>query len=119
MKLVAIGIGSAIFGVSLLRDIFRAPQLRGLELWLVDVDPVALQRMARLSERLNEAARFDAAVHSTVQREEALDAADFVVTSVAVDRLATWKIHHRLALGHGFASGLLEDRGPGGLSPTL
>jgi alpha-galactosidase len=120
MKLVAIGIGSAIFGIELLRDVFRVPDFRGSELWLVDTDPDALARMTRLAERLNAAADWEVQVHSTIDRLEALAAApDFVVTSVAVDRIATWRADHALALSHGFASVLSENGGPGGLSHTL
>lgn len=118
-KLVAIGIGSVIFGIDLLRDLFRLPEFRGAELWLVDVNPVALGRMASLAERLNAAARWDVSVRSTLDRLEALPGADFVVTSVAVDRLASWRTDHELALKHGFASVLSENGGPGGLSHTL
>ena len=118
-KLVAIGIGSVIFGVDLLRDLFRLPEFRGAELWLVDVNAVALARMARLAERLNTAAGWDVTVRSTGDRLEALPGADFVVTSVAVDRLASWRTDHELALKHGFASVLSENGGPGGLSHTL
>ena len=119
MKLVAIGIGSVIFGIELLRDVFRVPEFRGAELWLVDVHPAALARMTRLAERLNEAAGWDMAMRSTADRREALPGADFVVTAVAVDRIATWKADHDLALRHGFASVLSENGGPGGLSHTL
>jgi alpha-galactosidase len=118
-KLVAIGIGSVIFGVDLLRDLFRLPEFRGAELWLVDVNPEALRQMARLAERLNASAGWDVDVRSTVDRLEALPDADFVVTSVAVDRLASWRTDHELALKHGFASVLSENGGPGGLSHTL
>jgi alpha-galactosidase len=118
-KLVAIGIGSVIFGVELLRDIFRVPEFRGAELWLVDSDPGALARMARLAERLNAAAGWDIDVRSTTDRREALPGARFVVTAVAVDRLASWRTDHELALGHGFPSVLSENGGPGGLSHTL
>ena len=41
------------------------------------------------------------------------------MTSVAVDRIATWQTDHELALSHGFASVLSENGGPGGLSHTL
>ena len=60
MKLVAIGIGSVIFGIELLRDVFRVPEFRGAELWLVDVDPDALARMTKLAGRLDTAAGWDA-----------------------------------------------------------
>jgi alpha-galactosidase/6-phospho-beta-glucosidase family protein len=33
-KVVAIGIGSVVFGVELLRDFFQTPELQGAELWL-------------------------------------------------------------------------------------
>ncbi|HYU50801.1 MAG TPA: alpha-glucosidase/alpha-galactosidase [Candidatus Limnocylindria bacterium] len=119
VKLVAIGIGSVIFGVQLLRDVFRVPEFRGAELWLVDVNDDALGRMTRLAGRLNAAADWDVLVRSTPDRREALPEADFVVTSVAIDRIATWQADHTLALRHGFASVLSENGGPGGLSHTL
>jgi alpha-galactosidase len=119
VKLVAIGIGSVIFGIELLRDVFRVPEFRGAELWLVDVDPAALARMTRLAERLDAASGWDTRIHSTPDRREALPAADFVVTAVAVDRARTWQTDHALALQHGFASVLSENGGPGGLSHTL
>ena len=119
MKLVAIGIGSVIFGIELLRDVFRVPELKAAELWLVDVHLEALARMTRLAERLNEAADWDVAVHATTDRREALPGADFVVTAVAIDRIATWRADHDLALRHGFASVLSENGGPGGLAHTL
>jgi len=118
-KIVAIGIGSLVFGVELLRDVYQTPELRGSELWLVDTNETALRRMAGLAAKLNEAADWDVALHSTIDRTEALPGADFVVTSIAVDREATWKKDHELALKHGFPSVLSENGGPGGLAHTL
>jgi alpha-galactosidase len=118
-KIVAIGIGSLLFGVELLRDVYQTPELRGAELWLVDLDDTALARMVGLAAKLNEASGWDVTLHSTTERTEALPGADFVVTSIAVDREATWKKDHELALKHGFPSVLSENGGPGGLSHTL
>jgi alpha-galactosidase len=118
-KLVAIGIGSHIFGIELLRDIFQTPELRGSELWLVDIDPLNLELMSGLADRLNGAADWDVVIHRTTDREAALGGADFVVTSVAVDRDQTWMLDHKLALKHGFGSVDSENGGPGGLSHTL
>jgi alpha-galactosidase len=119
VKLVAVGIGSAIFGVSLLRDLFRTPAFRGAELCLVDTDPVALARMEGFARRLNEASDLGVGVSAASDRSACLGGADFVVTSVAVDRITTWKIDHELAVRHGFGSVLSENGGPGGLSHTL
>lgn len=118
-KVVAIGAGSLVFGVELLRDIYQTPELQGAELWLVDLNEDALRRMAALATKLNEASGWGVTLHATTERVEALPGADFVVTSIAVDREATWKRDHELALKHGFASVLSENGGPGGLSHTL
>jgi alpha-galactosidase len=118
-KLVAIGIGSAVFGVELLRDVYQTQSLRGAQLWLVDVNDEALGRMTRLAQKLNEASGWDITLHSTTDRREALSGANFVITSIAVDRERTWRKDHELALKHGFPSVLSENGGPGGLSHTL
>jgi alpha-galactosidase len=118
-KIVAIGTGSLVFGVELLRDVYQTPELHGAELWLVDLDEAALRRMSALAAKLNEASGWQVTLHATTERAEALPAADFVVTSIAVDREETWKRDHELSLKHGFASVLSENGGPGGLSHTL
>ena len=58
-------------------------------------------------------------LHLTTDRLDALPGADYVATSIAVDRDDTWKTDHRLALQHGFPSVFSENGGPGGLSHTL
>ena len=118
-KIVAIGVGSLVFGVELLRDVYQTEELRGAELWLVDLDPEALRRMGGLASRLNEASGWDVTLRTTTERTEALAGADLVVTSIARDRDNTWKKDHELALKHGFPSVLSENGGPGGLSHTL
>jgi alpha-galactosidase/6-phospho-beta-glucosidase family protein len=118
-RIVAIGVGSRMFGSALLRDVFQAAELRGVDLWLVDTDLTALAKMTAIATRLNEASRRDVTIHSTSEREDALPGADFVVTSVAVDRDPSWRMDHQLALKHGFPSVDGENGGPGGLSHTL
>lgn len=118
-RIVAIGVGSTVFGVEFLRDVFQQPELAGAGLWLVDLDAGRLEAMRRLAERLNDASGLGMTVRATADRCEALPGAGFVVTSVAVDRDRTWKLDHELALRHGFPSVLSENAGPGGLSHTL
>lgn len=118
-KIVAIGVGSLVFGVELLRDIYQTPELRGAELWLVDLDPAAARRMGGLAAKLNEESGWDVSLRTTTERVEALPGADFVITSIAVARDSTWETDHKLALKHGFPSVLSENGGPGGLSHTL
>lgn len=118
-RIVVIGVGSTVFGVEFLRDAFQQPELRGGELWLVDLDEERVAAMARLAGRLNEASGLGMTIRATTDRREALPGAAFVVTSIAVDRERTWKLDHELALRHRFPSVLSENAGPGGLSHTL
>ena len=118
-KIVAIGIGSFIFGVELLRDLFRAEELRECELALVDLDAERLRLMAGLAGRLNEASGCGVRIAATSERAEALPGADFVVTAIEVNRDALWKLDHEICLRNGIASVLSENGGPGGLSHAL
>ncbi|HWQ29339.1 MAG TPA: alpha-glucosidase/alpha-galactosidase, partial [Dehalococcoidia bacterium] len=76
-RIVAIGAGSTVFGVEFVRDVFQQPELRGSELWLVDLDEERLSGMARLAERLNEASGLGIRVQATTDRQEALPGAGF------------------------------------------
>ena len=116
---VVVGAGSAVFGLPFLQDFFQVTDLRGSTLRLVDVNPAALERMRRLAQVLDAEAGWDVTVEATAELDAALPGASFVVTSVAVDRAATWMADHEMAIRHGFASVLSENGGPGGLSHTL
>lgn len=118
-KIVAIGIGSFVFGVELLRDVFRAEELRECELVVVDLDAERLRLMAGLAERLNEASGWRAQVSATTDRCEAFPGADFIVTSIEVNRDALWQLDHEICRRNGIESVLSENGGPGGLSHAL
>ncbi len=118
-KIVAIGAGSHVFGVELLRDVFQIEELRGCELALVDLDADRLALMTGLAHRLEEASGWRVAISATQDRAEALAGADFVVTSIEINRDATWKLDHEICLRHSIPSVLSENGGPGGLSHTL
>ena len=118
-KIVAIGAGSLVFGIELLRDVYQTPELRDAELWIVDIDPEAVRRMAGVAAALNAASGYNVTLRATTDRLEALPGADFVITAIAVNRDGAWATDHRLAMKHGFPSVLSENGGPGGLSHTL
>jgi alpha-galactosidase len=118
-KIVSIGIGSFIFGVELLRDVFQTEELRGCELALVDLHEDRLAMMAGLAGRLNEASGWQATIRPTTERCEALPGSDFVVTSLEVNRDPLWVLDHEICLRNGIPSVLSENGGPGGLSHAL
>ena len=119
-KIVIIGAGSVSFGPAMLGDLFSlADRLCGSELWLVDINPESVECMARVAGRANDELGQPFIVRHTTERAEALPGADFVVVSVAVDRLATWRLDWQIPLKHGVRHVLGENGGPGGLSQAL
>jgi alpha-galactosidase len=119
-KIVIIGVGSTSFGPAILGDLFsHAEQLRGSEVWLVDISAQALDLMDRYALRLNDHTGQPFDIHCTTDRRDALPGADFVIVSVAVDRIATWRLDWQIPLKHGVRHVLGENGGPGGLSHAL
>ncbi len=119
-RIVVIGAGSVSFGPAILSDLFAfAGDLHGSEIWLVDTNAEALDVMARYAEKLNATFAQPFKLHAATDRREALPGARFVIVSVAVDRLATWKLDWQIPLKHGVRHILGENGGPGGLSHAL
>jgi alpha-galactosidase len=119
-KIVIIGVGSVSFGPAILGDLFAfAGDLRGCEVWLVDINAESLDVMSRYAAKLNDVFDEPFVIRATADRSEALPGADFVIVSVAVDRLATWKLDWQIPLKHGVRHVLGENGGPGGLSHAL
>lgn len=118
-KIVIIGAGSAIFGLSSLATIIRSERLRGSELWLVDINEAGLEIMTRLAEMMTQEWGTEMRIHSTTDRREALSDADFVIVSVQVGpREEVWEKDWRIPLKHGIRQPYAENSGPGGFSHT-
>ena len=120
IKIVIIGVGSVSFGPSILGDLFSfASELRGADVWLVDINAESLDVMSRYAHKLNMACDQPYTLHATSDRCEALPNASFVIISVEVDRMATWKLDWQIPLKHGVRHVLGENGGPGGLFHSL
>lgn len=119
-KIVLIGAGSTSFGVDTLADLFTAREhLAGSHIALCDVDGARLAPVARLAERMNEATGAGFTITSATDSADVLAGAEFVITSVEVDRLARWKLDWEIPFKHGVRHVLGENGGPGGLSHAL
>jgi alpha-galactosidase len=118
-KIVFIGAGSTSFGISMFKDIFSTDELRGSTFTLVDTDAENLARMRKVADFMNEKTQRGLKIEHTTNRREALDGADFVVNSVAIDRARLWKLDFEVPRKHGIRQTLGENGGPGGLFFTL
>jgi len=117
LKVTIIGAGSAVFGLSTLVGIMRHPDLRGIELFLHDINKDGLKKIHRLAEKMNVAFHSEIEVKSSTQRGEALERASFVVLSIAIDREKCWKLDRELALKYGI-NHYAENGGPGAFIHT-
>jgi alpha-galactosidase len=119
VKIVLIGAGSAMFGLSSLATLIRSHRLRGAEIWLVDIDEAGLETMSALAELMNREWGSQMSIHSTPRRREALPGADFVAVSVQVgSREDVWELDWRIPLRHGVRQPYAENSGPGGFAHT-
>jgi alpha-galactosidase len=118
-KLVIIGAGSLAFGTMTIRDLMEAPELRGSEIALVDINAQRLDRMTRLARRLNETWEAEMEITSTTDRNEALPGASIVVGAVEQNRYPLWLMDIEIPRKHGCRELYGENGGPGGFFHTL
>jgi len=118
-KVVLIGAASASFGPSMIADALLTPELQGSTLALVDIDGPRLEVMAAYARRLNDSLGRPLAIEHATERTHALPGAEFVITSIAVERNELWKLDFQIPLKHGIKQVFGENGGPGGLSHSL
>lgn len=118
-KVVVIGAGSLSFGTMTVRDLMEAPEMRGSEIALVDLDAKRLDRMTRLVRRLNETWDAGMTITATTDRREALPGADIVVGAVERNRYPLWQMDIEIPRKHGCGNLYGENGGPGGFFHTL
>lgn len=119
-KIVLIGAGSTSFGISTVADLFQQrDQFSGTTLTLCDVNGPKLERVRRLTERMNDATGRPFLIESAMDYRDTLAGAEFVLVSIEVDRLERWKLDWEIPFKYGFKHVLGENGGPGGLSHAL
>ena len=114
-----IGAGSQVFAFCMCTDICYTPILKGATVRLVDIDPQKLETMTKLFRLVSQKTGMELHISSTVDRREALPGSDFVVLSVAAERIKRWDIDLALSRKYGMVETQGECGGPGGLSLTL
>jgi alpha-galactosidase len=113
-KIVVIGAGSAIFGLSSLATLIRSERLRGAEVALVDINEPNLELMTRLAERMNQSWGAGMTISTTTDRTKVLPGADFVIVTIQVGpREKVWRQDWEIPLKHGVHQPYAENSGPG------
>ncbi len=118
VKIVLVGAGSSVFGYNSVLDATNIPALKGSELMLHDIDEKRLNSMNGLAERMNQETGAELEVSQTIDPEEALSDADFVLVAIEVDRMRRWRLDWEIPFKHGIKQVIGENGGPGGLFHT-
>jgi len=118
-KIVFLGASSASFGLSMFRDLFSTHDLAGSTLVLVGRNAERLARTERLAKLLNEKSGAGLKIESTIDWRAALNGAEFVVHSTAIDRNRLWRLDFEVPRKFGIRHTLGENGGPGCLFFTL
>ena len=118
-KIVFLGASSASFGLSMLRDLFSSHDLAGSTLVLVGRNAARLERAVRVARLLNEKSGAGIKIECTVDWRDALDGAEFVVHSTAIDRNRLLRLDFEVPRKYGIRHTLGENGGPGALFFTL
>lgn len=113
VKITIIGAGSAVFSINLIKDICVNPNFDGSEVCLMDVDERRLNGIYGLCKRYIEQDSRDLKLEKTMDREEALKGADFVL-DVALDyghaRLREgWEVAKELGYNFGGSLHIMHD----------
>ena len=119
IKIVLIGAGSHSFGLMTMKDLMDTPAIHGSEVVLVDIVAEKVERMQRLTQRMNEVAGSNLKIWSTTDRRAALPGADVVVTSVERAHYAQWQLDISIPEKHGCHRLYGENGGPGGMFHAL
>lgn len=105
IKIAVIGAGSAVFSLSMIRDLCLTPNLSGSRIVFMDIDQSRLDAAYTLCQRYAQEVGTTLRLEKTTDRREALQGADFVInTALAAG-------HHRLREGweigrkHGYRLG--------------
>lgn len=114
-----VGAGGMSFGPAMVNDVVHTPALRGARLVLHDVDADRLQRAYQFAAKLNAAAGAPVVVDLSTDPGEALDGADFVLSSAEFGRFRYWRQDLEVPNRHGARQITGENGGPGAVFHSL
>jgi len=114
-KITFIGAGSLEFTEGLVRDILTFPLLEGSTISLMDINPERLGFAQKAVTRLVEAGGYPAKVEATLDRAEALQGADAVLTTILSGSTEIWRHDIEIPKKYGVDINVGDTRGPSGI----
>lgn len=118
-KITLIGAGSYVFTRNLCNDILLTPALQGSTISLMDIDPVRLAWARDLVQALVDRRGLKAKVEATTDRREAVNEADYVITTFQQGGLAAYELDIEIPRKYGVEQCVGDTLGPGGVFRAL
>jgi len=121
IKITIIGAGSVSFCPSTVNDIFKSEKINSLplEIVLMDIKQEALDASFAYAKQMRDLKNPNAKITATLDLEESLVDADFVITAIEKDRYHYWSQDFHVPRKYGFRQIYGENGGPGGIFHTL
>ena len=119
MKIAFIGGGSVQWTAKLVADMALTPTLCGAELVLHDIDAEALDLLTQVCKKIMQDLGGEIHIRSTVERAEALQAADFVILCVSIGGLNAMRHDLAIPFKYGIHQAVGDTVGPGGMARGL
>ncbi|MBU1943983.1 MAG: hypothetical protein KKF41_12925 [Actinobacteria bacterium] len=118
-KITMVGAGGMSFGPSMVNDVVNTPELAGSRLVLHDINEKRLRRAYVFAAKLNAAHGAPVVLDRTTDPAEALQGADFVISSAEIGRFRYWQQDFEIANRHGARQINAENGGPGAVFHSL
>lgn len=118
-KIMLIGAGSLVFTRNLCSDILLTPSLQDSTISLMDIDPARLGQSRDLVQALVDRRGLGARVEATLDRREAVQDADYVVTTFQQGGLEAYALDIEIPQRYGVEQCVGDTLGPGGIFRAL
>ncbi len=119
LKIAVIGVGSFVFGPSMLQQAILEHRLHDVELALVDVDAEMVELMAGVGRQMARQSNVHIHISAHTSRADALDGADFVICAVARQGFKRYEMDYQIIQRYLPGHEITEFGGIAGISNSL
>jgi len=114
-KVAIIGAGSMVFSTTITNDILQTPGLEGSTVALMDPDLSKVKSVEDYVNKIIKKNNLSHRVFSTADRREALDNADYVITTFQIGGMEAYKYDYEIPMKYGVDQCIGQCVGPGGV----
>lgn len=119
IKIAILGAGSVVFTKNLTGDILSYPEFKNATFTYMDIDEERLKVGVGLCRRIAKGLGADPVIEGTLDRREALEGADFVITTVQVGGFNSTLVDFEIPRKYGLPFTIADTTGPGGVFRAL